>query len=135
MLIYLRQEGRGIGLYNKIDSYVLQDRGFDTYAANRALGYPAEGRRFDVAAQMLAALGLSRVRLMTNNPAKAKQLEEAGITIVEQVSTGIFSCDANKQYLSSKVKVGGHKLNLPFECLAKNDEERSIESEAQDDRA
>ena len=135
VLLYLRQEGRGIGLYNKIDSYALQDQGLDTYAANKALGYPAEGRRFDVAAPMLAALGLSRVCLMTNNPAKAQQLEEAGITIVEQISTGVFSCEANEQYLSSKVKIGGHKLNISFGCLAKNDGERSAESEMQNDRA
>ena len=82
-LLYLRQEGRGIGLYNKIDAYALQDAGLDTYEANLALGFGEDERDYTVAAQMLLGLGVERLDLLTNNPDKAAQLEAAGIRVEE----------------------------------------------------
>ena len=87
-LLYLRQEGRGIGLYNKIDAYALQDAGLDTFEANLALGFGEDERDYAVAAQMLLALGVDRVDLLTNNPDKAAQLETAGIRVDDSVPTG-----------------------------------------------
>src|SRR5690349_5580786 len=94
-LLYLRQEGRGIGLYAKLDAYVLQDRGLDTYEANVALGYGADERDYTVAAQMLHALGATRVRLLSNNPDKADQLAELGIEISERIPTGLHLSAVN----------------------------------------
>src|SRR4029079_9707069 len=86
-LLYLRQEGRGIGLYAKLDAYQLQSEGLDTYAANVALGYAADERDYAAAAQMLLALGLPTVRLLSNNPDKSVQLNRHGVTVVEEVPT------------------------------------------------
>jgi GTP cyclohydrolase II len=102
LLLYLRQEGRGIGLYNKIDAYALQDAGLDTFEANVALGHAEDERDYGVAAQMLAALGVDRVALLTNNPDKVGQLAELGITVTEQVPTGQFQGPANEAYLAAK---------------------------------
>jgi GTP cyclohydrolase II len=113
-LLYLRQEGRGIGLYAKIDAYALQDSGLDTYAANLALGRGADERDYTVAAQMLAALGLSRVALLSNNPDKAAQLRRLGVTVAERVSTGVHLSPANAGYLAAKASRGDHALDLPF---------------------
>jgi GTP cyclohydrolase II len=104
LLLYLRQEGRGIGLYAKLDAYVLQDQGLDTYEANRALGYDEDARDYTAAAQMLGALGVDRVRLLTNNSDKVAQLEELGIPVVEQVPTVLHRSDANGRYLASKLR-------------------------------
>ncbi|HST64761.1 MAG TPA: GTP cyclohydrolase II [Mycobacteriales bacterium] len=101
-LLYLRQEGRGIGLYNKLDAYALQDSGLDTFEANVALGHGEDERDYGVAAQMLAALGVDRVALLTNNPDKVRQLSELGITVTEQVPTGQFRDPANEAYLAAK---------------------------------
>src|SRR6478736_2972630 len=84
-LLYLRQEGRGIGLYSKLDAYALQDGGLDTYEANRALGRGEDERDYTVAAQMLDALGVERIRLLSNNPDKAAQLDELGIHVTARV--------------------------------------------------
>ena len=111
-LLYLRQEGRGIGLYAKLDAYVLQDSGLDTYDANVALGYGADERDYTVAAQMLAALGVSRVALLSNNPDKAAQLRRLGITVARRVPTGVHLSDANAHYLSTKAQRGSHTLDL-----------------------
>jgi GTP cyclohydrolase II len=111
-LLYLRQEGRGIGLYAKLEAYRLQDAGLDTYAANLALGHPADGRDYTVAAQMLAALGVWRVRLLSNNPDKAEQLGALGIEVVERVTTGVHVTSANRRYLAAKVRHGAHALDL-----------------------
>ena len=110
-LLYLRQEGRGIGLYAKLDAYVLQDAGLDTYEANEALGYPADARDYTVAAQMLLALGERRVRLLSNNPDKAAQLEAAGVEVVERVPTGVHLSSANRSYLLAKAR-RAHSLDL-----------------------
>jgi GTP cyclohydrolase II len=111
-LLYLRQEGRGIGLYNKLDAYVLQDTGLDTYEANVALGHGADERDYTVAAQMLHALGSTRVALLTNNPDKVGQLGRLGVTVTAQVPTGVHVSATNAGYLATKVRRGGHTLQL-----------------------
>lgn len=111
-LLYLRQEGRGIGLYAKLDAYALQDAGLDTYAANRALGHSDDEREYRAAAQMLASVGASRIRLLSNNPDKAAQLTSHGITIVEQLPTGVHLSEANTDYLRAKRDHTGHTLDL-----------------------
>ena len=112
-LLYLRQEGRGIGLYAKLDAYALQDEGLDTYEANLALGHREDERSYLVAAQMLRALGASRVTLLSNNPDKARQLGRFGVTVTERVPTGVHLSDANARYLATKARRGGHTLDVP----------------------
>jgi len=109
-LLYLRQEGRGIGLYTKLDAYALQDAGLDTYAANRALGRGEDERDYAAAAQMLAALGAPRVALLTNNPDKVRQLREHGIDVAEQVATAVHVTSANRRYLAAKARRGEHLI-------------------------
>ena len=111
-LLYLRQEGRGIGLYAKLDAYVLQDTGLDTYEANVALGYGADERDYTVAAQMLGALGVDRIALLSNNPDKATQLSRLGITVANRVPTGVHLSDANAHYLATKAVRGAQALDL-----------------------
>ena len=111
-LLYLRQEGRGIGLYAKLDAYALQDAGLDTYAANVALGRGEDERDYRAAAQMLLALGSDRIRLLSNNPDKAAQLESLGVAVAEQVPTGVFLSDANVHYLTAKRDHTAHTLDL-----------------------
>jgi GTP cyclohydrolase II len=101
-LLYLRQEGRGIGLYNKLEAYALQDAGLDTYEANVALGFPKDGRDYAVAAQMLLALGVDELDLLTNNPDKAAQLQAAGIRVARRVPTAVHLSAANGRYLAAK---------------------------------
>lgn len=117
-LLYLRQEGRGIGLYAKVDAYALQDDGLDTYEANRALGFDADGRDYTVAAQMLHALGAERVALLSNNPDKAAQLARLGIDVAERVPTGVHLNPANARYLATKAARGAHTLAVPVEVEA-----------------
>lgn len=112
ILLYLRQEGRGIGLYNKLDAYELQAQGLDTYEANRQLGLKDDLRDYRVAAEMLCALGKSKIALLSNNPDKRKQLEKVGVEILEAVSTGVFLKPANENYLRAKVQKTGHKIDL-----------------------
>jgi GTP cyclohydrolase II len=111
-LLYLRQEGRGIGLYAKLDAYLLQDRGLDTYDANLALGYAADARDYTAAAQMLTALGVDRLALLTNNPDKAAQLDAHGIEVAERVPTAVHLTASNRRYLSAKADRGSHALEL-----------------------
>jgi GTP cyclohydrolase II len=111
VLLYLRQEGRGIGLVNKLRAYRLQDQGFDTLEANRRLGLPAEARDFPVAARMLELLGASRVRLLTNNPAKVAALEAAGIAVAERVPHHLPPNPHNERYLATKRDQAGHLLD------------------------
>ncbi|MEV5849227.1 GTP cyclohydrolase II [Streptomyces sp. NPDC048288] len=112
VLLYLRQEGRGIGLYNKLDAYALQDQGLDTYEANAALGLPEDARDYTAAAQMLSALGIDELDLLSNNPDKAEQLRGLGITVRDRVPTGVFSTAHNVRYLRAKVLHTQHTLPL-----------------------
>lgn len=111
-LLYLRQEGRGIGLYAKLDAYALQDAGLDTYEANVALGRGEDERDYTVAAQMLRAMGVDGIRLLSNNPDKGQQLEALGIRVVEQVRTGVHLSAANGRYLQAKRDHTAHTLDL-----------------------
>ena len=111
-LLYLRQEGRGIGLYAKLDAYALQDAGLDTYAANVALGRGEDERDYRSAAQMLLALEAGRIRLLSNNPDKAAQLESHGVAVAERVPTGVFLSEANARYLAVKRDHTGHTIDL-----------------------
>jgi GTP cyclohydrolase II len=117
-LLYLRQEGRGIGLYSKVDAYALQDLGLDTYEANLALGHGEDDRDYQPAAQMLLAVGVDRVRLLSNNLAKAAQLELHGISVEEVVLTGVHLSPANERYLRAKHDRGGQLLSLHASDLA-----------------
>ena len=110
VLLYLRQEGRGIGLVNKLRAYALQDQGFDTVDANTRLGLPAEARDFPVAARMLDLLGVREVRLLTNNPRKVVALEKAGVKVVERVPHQLPANPHNERYLATKRDRSGHLL-------------------------
>jgi GTP cyclohydrolase II len=116
-LLYLRQEGRGIGLYDKLDAYALQDQGLDTYDANLALGHDADERDYTVAAQMLRALGVGTIALLSNNPDKRAQLVDNGIVVTQQVSTGVHLSGTNVRYLAAKAARGGHDLGPVLESL------------------
>lgn len=111
-LLYLRQEGRGIGLYAKLDAYALQDAGLDTYEANLALGHREDERSYLVAAQMLEALGALRVSLLSNNPDKARQLRRFGIAVTSVVPTGVHLSATNARYLATKAGRGAHTLDV-----------------------
>ena len=111
-LLYLRQEGRGIGLYAKLDAYALQDAGLDTYEANLALGRGEDERDYRAAAQMLRAVGADRIRLLSNNPDKAAQLVEHGVGVDERVPTGVHLSEANRRYLTVKRDHTAHTLDL-----------------------
>jgi len=113
VLLYLRQEGRGIGLYNKLDAYDLQDKGADTYEANAMLGFAHDQRDFRPAVDMLKALGLLRIRLLTNNPHKTDELVAAGIEVSERVDTGVYVNQYNAGYLKAKVDQQAHRIELP----------------------
>ena len=110
VLLYLRQEGRGIGLVNKLRAYQLQDQGFDTVDANNRLGLPTEARDFPVAARMLWLLGVHEVRLMTNNPAKLAALEAEGVRVAERVAHLLPPNPHNLRYLATKRDKAGHLL-------------------------
>ena len=111
-LLYLRQEGRGIGLYAKLDAYALQDAGLDTYQANLALGRDEDERDYRAAAQMLLAFGADRIRLLSNNPDKAIQLDAYGVAVTERVRTGVHLSQANARYLGAKRDHTAHTLDL-----------------------
>ena len=113
-LLYLRQEGRGIGLYAKLDAYALQDAGLDTYEANVALGHAEDERDYTPAAQMLTALGTDRIRLLSNNPDKAVQLAGLGIEVTDRIATGVHLSEANARYLAAKRDHTAHTLDLPL---------------------
>ena len=112
VLIYLRQEGRGIGLVNKLKAYNLQDQGFNTCDANTELGLPEDARTYEVAIEMLEDLRISKVKLLTNNPLKLNSLEEAGIQVVERVPIEIPPTPTNESYLRVKKDLMGHMLKL-----------------------
>jgi GTP cyclohydrolase II len=110
IILYLRQEGRGIGLYNKLDAYRLQDAGLDTFAANRELSFSDDGRNYASAAHMLTALGVHEIKLLTNNPDKTRQMRSHGIAVSEVRPTGVFRTEANRRYLDAKRDLAGHTI-------------------------
>lgn len=110
VLLYLRQEGRGIGLVEKIKAYALQDEGMDTLEANEHLGHKVDQRDYGIAAQILKSLGVTQVRLMTNNPHKTKRLQELGIDVVERIPLEVEASEMNLSYLQAKAKKLGHFL-------------------------
>ena len=109
-ILYMRQEGRGIGLEQKIRAYALQDRGLDTLDANLALNLPADAREYDFCAFMLKKIGIESVRLMTNNPLKVEGLRSNGITVEERLPHITGRCQTNSHYLSTKAKRMGHLI-------------------------
>jgi GTP cyclohydrolase II/3,4-dihydroxy-2-butanone 4-phosphate synthase len=111
VVIYMRQEGRGIGLTNKIKAYALQEEGLDTVEANEKLGFPADMREYHLAAQIIRYLGIESIRLMTNNPAKTHGLEDLGINISNREPIVIEANDVNKDYLHTKAVKMGHQLD------------------------
>lgn len=113
-ILYLRQEGRGIGLTNKIRAYALQDQGHDTLDANLMLGLPADARVYDMCGPMLAHVGIDAVRLITNNPDKVAYLTEHGINVVERVPLVVGVNDMNEEYLATKRDRMGHLLDKDF---------------------
>lgn len=112
VLIYLNQEGRGLGLANKIKAYSLQDQGYDTVEANYALGFPADARQYQIAADILQDLGIGKINLLTNNPDKVVQLDSYGITVRRCIPLEVAPNKINKDYLKTKKNKLGHKLNL-----------------------
>lgn len=111
VVVYLRQEGRGIGLANKLRAYQLQDQGMDTVEANQHLGFAADLRKFDAAVDILAALGISSVKLMTNNPRKVDTLREHGVAVEERVPVRSDVQPENERYLDTKARKLGHHID------------------------
>lgn len=111
IVVYLRQEGRGIGLINKLKAYELQDQGLDTVEANIQLGFPADLRKFDMAGQMLEYLGVKSVNLMTNNPDKIAALKAYGIAVDERVPVRSDTQPENEKYLATKLHKMGHQID------------------------
>jgi GTP cyclohydrolase II len=111
ILLYEQQEGRGIGLMGKLRAYELQDQGLDTIEANLQLGYKADCREFELPAEILKQLGLTQVRLITNNPEKVEALQQAGIEVVERISAEVPSEPTNERYLQTKREKMGHLVS------------------------
>ena len=111
ILIYLRQEGRGIGIINKLKAYELQDKGIDTYVANELLGHKKDERSYETAISILDKLGVKKVRLLTNNPDKIKAFTNGPIELVERIPIIVEPNDQNQKYLESKMKFMGHLLD------------------------
>jgi GTP cyclohydrolase II len=118
VVVYLRQEGRGIGLGNKIRAYDLQNRGADTVEANLRLGFEADARSYDMAAQILDDLGVKSVRLLTNNPLKIAGLEAAGVKVVDRLSHWVGENQHNAGYLAVKRRKMGHHADVPVKLRA-----------------
>jgi GTP cyclohydrolase II len=124
VLLYLRQEGRGIGLYNKLDSYLIQDGDVDTFEANRRLGRGPDERDYLAAAQMLLALRIEEILLITNNPDKLRQLQRYGVRVAAVRPTRTYVNPSNEGYLRAKAEIGGHRallsgLEVPAEAGAR----------------
>ena len=129
LLLYLRQEGRGIGLINKIRAYALQEKGLDTVQANLMLGFRDDERDYSVAAHMLMSLNVESVRLMTNNPDKIRQLEQHGTKVSGRIPHVIPPNDYNRFYLETKVARSGHQIDLPARArLSEQDDPVIVES-------
>jgi GTP cyclohydrolase II len=118
IVLYLRQEGRGIGLINKIRAYALQDSGLDTVEANHALGFPDDARDYTVAAEMLKALGVNSIQLLSNNPRKLEGLRDHGIVIARRVPHIQPPNEHNRRYLETKVRKSGHLIEADALSLA-----------------
>ena len=118
VVVYLRQEGRGIGLGNKIRAYDLQNQGADTVEANLRLGFEADSRSYDLAAAILNDLGVRSVRLLTNNPLKIAGLEAAGVTVVDRISHWVGENQHNASYLAVKRRKMGHHADVPVRLRA-----------------
>ena len=116
IILYMQQEGRGIGLLNKIKAYALQDQGCDTVEANVRLGFKPDLRDYGIGAQMLADLGVRKMKLMTNNPTKIVGLEGYGLQVVEQVPIFVEPCSTNLRYLKTKKEKMGHLYDLKSYC-------------------
>ena len=110
-LIYLRQEGRGIGLHAKIQAYHLQDQGADTLDANLKLGHLGDARNYDIAAEILQSIGVNRISLLSNNPDKVQQLEDYGINVEERIPLLAGIGDNNREYLKTKIERMGHEID------------------------
>ncbi len=111
ILIYLNQEGRGIGLVNKIKAYSLQDMGYDTVSANHQLGFEADLRNYKAAFEILKDLGISEIRLLTNNPKKIKEIEMYGVKVIERIPIITKANEHNRKYLITKIRKLGHLIN------------------------
>ncbi len=112
MVLYLRQEGRGIGIINKLKAYQLQDEGYNTIDANLHLGLEADARQYDIAIRMLKLLGVEEIRLMTNNPEKVEAFDFSEVDVLERVPIEISPVDENYDYLKTKKDEMGHFLNI-----------------------
>ena len=112
VILYMRQEGRGIGLANKLKAYELQDNGLDTVEANTALGFKPDLRDYGIGAQILADLGLKKIRLLTNNPKKVAGLEGYGLEIIERLPLSVPPSKSNKRYLRTKKEKLGHDISI-----------------------
>ena len=112
VVLYMRQEGRGIGLVNKVRAYALQDEGLDTVDANLALGFRDDERDYEVAAHMLASLNVGSIRLMTNNPNKIRQLEQLGVKVSDRIPHVIPATEWNRFYLETKAARSGHAIEF-----------------------
>ncbi len=110
-LVYLRQEGRGIGLHAKIQAYNLQDQGADTLDANLILGHPGDARNYKIAAEILKSVGIDRVCLLTNNPDKVNQLKNSNIEVVERMPLVVGINEGNRKYLETKIEKMGHDIS------------------------
>jgi 3,4-dihydroxy 2-butanone 4-phosphate synthase/GTP cyclohydrolase II len=111
-IVYQQQEGRGIGIINKIRAYALQDEGADTVEANERLGLDVDGRRYEQCAEILRDLGLWRVRVLSNNPAKIRALEQSGLKVVERVALEVQPAEAAMRYLRTKKEKMGHLISV-----------------------
>ncbi len=135
VIVYLRQEGRGIGLGNKIRAYALQDQGRDTIEANLELGFEADERNYELAAAILRDLGITSVRLMTNNPEKLSGLAEAGISVDEQVPHWAGESTHSEAYLETKRRHMGHITQSPPVSQSNTNNSESSQAAAEGDRA